>query len=249
MTYYNQNDYAHIPYPAPGYEKATIKSGGCGVCCCSVILSRMGFTYPPEALAQMFIEKGARVSGGTDMNKAARIISDLCGINYRTTSLEAELTVHLQSGGYAIANVDGDVGEKGVFSNSGHYICIIGLAPEGRYIVYDVGDYPNKYKSAYRASHVKREGKLLTCTPETLHMDTKHRNPGYYLFSSPVKAESAENPPRQETGEPPSEWAEASWSKAVKSGVLEDKEPKSPLTREQLAVVLDRLNLIPKEDE
>ena len=28
----NQNDYGHLAYPAPGYEKATVKSGGCGLC-------------------------------------------------------------------------------------------------------------------------------------------------------------------------------------------------------------------------
>lgn len=42
----------------------------------------------------------------------------------------------------------------------------------------------------------------------------------------------------------PSAWAKESWDKAVKAGILDGTYPHNPLTREQLAVVLDRLGLI-----
>lgn len=42
----------------------------------------------------------------------------------------------------------------------------------------------------------------------------------------------------------PSDWAEKSWMKAVKKGVFDGTEPKGTVTREMLAVVLDRLGLL-----
>lgn len=42
----------------------------------------------------------------------------------------------------------------------------------------------------------------------------------------------------------PSEWAEASWEKAVKLGIFDGTNPLNPLTREQAASVLDRLGLL-----
>jgi hypothetical protein len=43
---------------------------------------------------------------------------------------------------------------------------------------------------------------------------------------------------------PVSEWANDSWQKAVATKLLDGTMPRSPLTREQLAVVLNRLDLI-----
>lgn len=50
----------------------------------------------------------------------------------------------------------------------------------------------------------------------------------------------------KESGEPdkPSSWAETAWKKAVALGVFDGSNPHGPLTREQAAVALDRLNLL-----
>lgn len=42
----------------------------------------------------------------------------------------------------------------------------------------------------------------------------------------------------------PSDWAKNSWDKATSKGYMDDMNPKEPLTREMLAVILDRLNLL-----
>lgn len=42
----------------------------------------------------------------------------------------------------------------------------------------------------------------------------------------------------------PSEWAKSSWEKATKAKVVDGTRPQEPVTREQLAVILDRLGLI-----
>ena len=186
MKYYNQNDYGSIPYPGPTAPNATIKSGGCGVCCIATVLSFFGFNeseHQPPELSKTFRNRGARVAGGTDMHKAAKIVCELGGLVCTTTSSEIELTAHLKSGGIAIANVGGNrSGYTGVFSTEGHYICVVGLSGDN-YQIYDVGDYSAKYNSSYRQSKVVRSGKLLLCTPAVLHKDTENRTPNYYLFS------------------------------------------------------------------
>lgn len=42
----------------------------------------------------------------------------------------------------------------------------------------------------------------------------------------------------------PSTWAKASWEKAVKANVIDGTNPQETLTREQFAVILDRLGLV-----
>ena|GEM_PF-6501386 len=179
---FNQNDYAHVPYPRPSDPKANVKGGGCGVCCGSTILGYFGKHYPPEVLAPIFLQRGARADSGTNMQLACKIVAEMADVKVTTSSDEAELVRCLKVGGIAIANVDGDAGEKGVFSNEGHYIVVVGVKDNGDLVIYDVGDYASKYTSAYRASKVKREGELLVCSQATLDMDTKHRTPNYYLF-------------------------------------------------------------------
>ena len=41
-----------------------------------------------------------------------------------------------------------------------------------------------------------------------------------------------------------SDWAATAWQKATNKGVLDGTRPTDPVTRQELAVVLDRLNLI-----
>lgn len=42
----------------------------------------------------------------------------------------------------------------------------------------------------------------------------------------------------------PSDWAEISWNKAINKGCIDGTNPKEPLTREMLSVILDRLGLL-----
>lgn len=46
------------------------------------------------------------------------------------------------------------------------------------------------------------------------------------------------------TVDKPDEWAQPSWAKAFTEGVLDGTRPHNPITRQELAVVLDRLGLI-----
>lgn len=191
LKYFNQNDYPNAPYPSQENPTATIKSGGCGVCTSANVLAFFGVAgYDPVTLSKVFMQRGARISGGTDMARAAAIIAELGGLAFRTSSTEAELAEHLQSGGIAIANVDGDNGAKGIFSNAGHYINVVGYdaAQPKPIVVFDVGHYGSKFASAYRAQYVaisrdKSGNTVQLTTAAALQIDTNGRTPNYYFFS------------------------------------------------------------------
>ena len=66
----NQNDFASVPYPAKGYEKATVKSGGCGVCAAVMAVGAVcGASVSVRGMAQYAQSWGARVPGGTAAGK------------------------------------------------------------------------------------------------------------------------------------------------------------------------------------
>lgn len=184
MTYYNQYDYPHIPYPSSALPYATVKSGGCGVCCASMVVEAVtGIKMPPEKMAPYAVSVGARVNGGTDMRRLAEKISEDYEIPCAEYSRLEGLVSVLNAGGIAICNVSGDKPDtKGIFSNGGHYIVAAGVAADGRIIVYDPGQYPGKYNAAHRKKHVEVQGNRLLVKAETLHADCENRNPRYYLF-------------------------------------------------------------------
>lgn len=45
---------------------------------------------------------------------------------------------------------------------------------------------------------------------------------------------------------PPHDYAKEAWQAAVDAGIMDGTKPQSPLTREQFAVILQRLGLIGK---
>ena len=55
--------------------------------------------------------------------------------------------------------------------------------------------------------------------------------------------------PDQESGQPnePDSWAKEAWSKATAAGIFDGTRPRDGLTRQEAAVVLDRLGLLPEK--
>ena len=173
----NQNDYAHVPYPARGYEKATVKSGGCGVCAAVMAVQVLtGLRGSVMSMADYAIGCGARVSGGTDMRTLTRRLGLTYGLTVRTTDSVRELEAHLKAGGCAVCNVAG----RGMFSTGGHYMTVFGEAA-GKLVIGDPGLYPGKYSSARRRA-VTVCGELLLARPEVLDDDCVGRSPRFYLL-------------------------------------------------------------------
>lgn len=258
-TYYNQYRYTEVPYPAGENPDATVATSGCGVCSAGNVLTYLGFTYPPDKLAPIFIDKGARVNGGTDMSKAAAIVCELSGATVKTTNDEATLAAHLQAGGIAIGNVDGDLGAKGIFSSAGHYINVIGVFGD-KLIVFDPAYYKGKFSSSYRSQYVTvgtdADGNTIQYTTQAaLNIDTANRSPQYYLFTK--KEEEPEMTygdfktfmqkyEKEKASLPDPEWSrkEGYFSKAKEKGVMDGTRPESPVKRDEFAAVLGRLGLI-----
>ncbi len=68
--------------------------------------------------------------------------------------------------------------------------------------------------------------------------------PGRAITKSWLKNELKDKPEEKPDGHAPSPWAKGSWDKAVAAGIISDKYPQEPVTREQFTVMIDRLNLI-----
>lgn len=236
MIYFNQNNYANIPYPSSESPKATIKTGGCGPTCGAMIVSNLtGKTVDPPAMAQYAISKGARVSGGTEMNVLAKAISADYGLMIDVTSDELALITHLKAGGWAIANVGGDRrGYTGVFSNGGHYIVVSGLTPAGKVIVLDPGYYVGKFNKAGRVGKVRVNGNYCICDISVLAKDTESRSPSYWLFS---KSKGVSEVPQ---------WMKDIMANAAKAGLITgEHNPAEPATKWfVLGVALNLLKII-----
>lgn len=189
FKFYNQNNYAYIPYPSPSLPKATVKSGGCGVVCASMIVENLtGAAMPPEKMAPYAIKEGARVSGGTSMVILAQALARDYGLKFVTTNDENLLQQHLQKGGMAVANVGGNSpGYTGVFSDGGHYIVVAGLNSDGKLIVLDPGYYVGKFNLPGRKGKVVMQGNYALCSMSVLAVDTATRNPAYWLFEKEAK--------------------------------------------------------------
>lgn len=175
----NQREYPDIPYPAKGYEKATIKIGGCGVCAAiNVVGALAGKAISVRVMRDLAVSGGARVSGGTDMRRLASLICARYGLTVTTTSSVAELQAHLKKGGVAICNCAG----RGMFSTGGHYVVALGILG-GKVCIADPGLYTSKYSTTARKAKVQVSGDLIFADAETLNADCIGRAPRYYLFS------------------------------------------------------------------
>lgn len=137
----------------------------------------------PPTMAKYAIKNGARVSGGTDMNKLAKAICQDYDLTAKTTNDEKELLEHLKAGGMAIANVGGDrKGWTGVFSDSGHFV-VVAAATGNTVSVMDPSFYRTKFNKAGRRGKVTVSGNYCNCGISVLAADTANRTPSYYLFS------------------------------------------------------------------
>lgn len=175
----NQNEYAHLTYPAPGYSTATIKSGGCGVCAAvNAVGALTGKCVPVRVMRDLAQNGGARVSGGTDMRRLISLVCTQYQLKCTQTSSIAELQNHLKKGGVAICNAAG----RGMFSSGGHYIVALGFL-SGKICLADSGMYIGKYNTAKRRASVTVSGDLIFAAPAVLDADCVGRRPRYYLLS------------------------------------------------------------------
>lgn len=241
MIYYNQYNYAGVPYPCASIPNATVKSGGCGVCCGSMILGNLtSYKLDPAAMAAYSMQNGARVDGGTDLNILAAALCRDYPLLCRTTNDEIELVKHLKAGGLAVANVGGDrSGYVGVFSNGGHFVVVSGINSNGFLEVLDPAYYTGKFNKTGRIGKVLMQGDVAVCSVDVMAADTSSRSPQYWLFSRKEVQTVAEL-----------DWKEKIMQRGVDEGLLDPNTHKADEPSPKwftVAVVLDAMDQIRKE--
>jgi len=116
-----------------------------------------------------------------------------------------------------------------------------------------VGNYDNKVwegETKKNALHVIRELKKkldIGNSKVTFHRDyASYKScPGWAITKEWLFNELKDDPEVIVKPEhKPSPWAKEAWNKAYDKGVFNGEYPQSPVTREQLAVILDRLKLL-----
>ena len=116
----------------------------------------------------------------------------------------------------------------------------------------DIIDHSEGHRLGIASNHADvshwfyRHGKSM----DTLRADVKARLEGEdemtqeqfnAMFSAALASREAADAVRQA-----SSWAAAAWKKAADAGILDGKSPQAPLTREQAALILERLGLLGK---
>ena len=190
----NQNNFGRIRYNWPGGSGKTVKSSGCGACSALMIVENMTeHRYKMQDWINWVLSTGARVNGGTDMTLLSRKLAEKYGFEVTVTSSETALKKHLQSGGMAIANVGGKrSGWAGLFSTAGHFITVLGLTSDGRFVIGDPDMRWGKFNTSFRRNKVVVNGDLVYVDANNLHKDTLARTPNYYLFTKKTKQEETE---------------------------------------------------------
>lgn len=186
MFFYNQRNYENVDYSKPNGQKATVKSGGCGVCSALMALNNL---YGKEVMtvkqmADFSKANGGRNNYGTDLFALLNALCKKYDLTYKTTSLNKDLLAHLKAGGVAIINQ----GESyNVFSTAGHFVLCLNIVEGETIRCLDPDLYSGKYQSYNRQQRiVKQTGNEVWVTLKEIGKATIDRDPSYYLISKKV---------------------------------------------------------------
>ena len=176
--YYSQIDsrWKNHPYPSQALPKATIGSGGCGVCSCAMVISMLRKIVLPTEIADMFVRDGIRVNGGTS-NKAYQYIADKYDLTTKRTTDYNELVACLKRGGLALVGCG-----NGLFTNGGHIICIAGIEGDNL-IIHDSYLYSNKFNVLGRNNRATIRGTEVVCSIDNFK---KYANAGGFWIYEPT---------------------------------------------------------------
>ncbi|MBQ3201974.1 MAG: hypothetical protein IJB22_08655 [Clostridia bacterium] len=185
MIFYNQNDYAHIPYPSESNPKGNIKTSGCGVCSASMVVENMTEHKLPIAECTAFsMAVGGRDNYGTDMEKLGAAISEKYGLVMETTDDKEKVLAFLNANkGMVIANPGGDrEGHVGLFTKYGHFIVV--AEARGRTVkVLDPNLKPTSFQKEGQTGFLFVDGVNIYCDIDVVVEDCLNRSPAFYMFS------------------------------------------------------------------
>lgn len=254
---YNVHFQTDASYKSVKYGRGTVHSSGCGPASLCNALDALGIArVSVKAMCAYAVSVDARVEGGTDEGVLLRNAAKKYGFTYRTTSKNVELLAHLKSGGVAILH--GGNSYK-LFSDSGHFVCAV-AASGSTVTVLDSFWYDGKYKrNAIRRNYVSvvNDGIIKTSIVQC-GKATADRSPSYYLISKTTQKSDSKKEVEDMTEAEVrkiiadeatkqarltvSDWAKSVWTDAVAAKLLDDDRPQSPITRQEFAAELKKLN-------
>ena len=253
---YNVHFQTMPAYKGIKYGQGTVYSSGCGCAALCNALDALGIaSVSVKAMCAYAVSVDARVEGGTDEGVLLRNAARKYSFSYKTTSKNAELLAHLKSGGVAILH--GGNSYK-LFSDTGHFVCAV-AASGNTVTVLDSFWYDGKYKrNAIRRNYVSvvDDGIIKTSIVQC-GKATADRSPSYYLISKSGKGDNKKEVEDMTEAEvrkiiadeatkqaklAVSDWAKSAWADAVEAGLLDDDRPQAPITRQEFAAELKKLN-------
>jgi hypothetical protein len=189
MLYVNQNDYMDMAYPEKGIDEnspeygRTVAAAGCGLCSLVMLVDQLSLaSLSVEECRDMALDLGASVSYGTDMKILGRAVAEKFDLTYEESSDIEKVAYCLKEGGRVIMYCGGSYeGHIGVFTETGHYILVIGVR-DGEYCILDPSLSDTKFDKEGRVGKVRREGNLCYISAELMAAETANRDPGYFLF-------------------------------------------------------------------
>lgn len=195
MLYINQLDYPDVPYitrtsmSGEDYawgQKTTVRSSGCGLCSAMMVADRLipNVEFTLEEAVALSYEAKANTVVGTNYSLFAPAFAKKFNLRLMAAVEEEDLRQCLETGGAAVVLVRGDrEGQEGLFTNRGHYMAVIGVEPDGRFVILDPSYKAGKFDSPDRRGKVEvKNDRIILCAPEILAQEAKPNLLHYYLF-------------------------------------------------------------------
>ena len=191
MRHINQRRYSYIPYPQctdhpndPYGKNGTVRSGGCGLCStCMVVDQLTTEEFSVRECTELSIATGANHGDGTDMHILGPVVAEKFNLEFSKTNDIGEVLRALHNGGCVIATVTANSpGNKGIFTNGGHYIALMAADENDEITVLDPSWNSKKYKKWVKEGLVREDGTVIYVSPQILHAERNPRWMTYFIF-------------------------------------------------------------------
>ncbi len=242
-VYYMQTDprWKNKDYSAKG-EKTNIGRSGCGTTCASMLIETLtGKKFDPADAAAWSLKRGYKAANqGTYYSYfvpqfkafgiACKRLNTANLYGNKKSPVHTQAFDLLKQGWYLIACMG-----KGHWTSGGHYIVV--WWADGKVRIND----PNSKKSDRMNGDIdlfKSQVKYYFA------IDAREYNKGEDDMTKEDVIKIIQEYEAEKAKAPVSDWAKAAWKKADEKGVMDGTRPKDEPTREQIAVILDRLGLL-----
>ena len=192
LKYVNQLDYPDMSYPTRfdredrEYGKnTTVATSGCGLASSVMVAHYLleNCNFEIEVAVNLSIENGANHGIGTDYKIYSKAFAQKMGITVESNRDIEHLKECIKNGSAAVVHCFKRPNDNYIplFTKSGHYIALIGIAPDGRAVVLDPSYEKGKYDIEGRNGRAEViEDKVVLCD----FNDLARENCDIYIFTN-----------------------------------------------------------------